>query len=135
MVGVMVCSVFFGVYTTHAQTGSVETGQQSGQIFPNPAKGNGTICTFLVMLLNLITEIGAIIGVLAIIACGFMFIVAQGNEDRLKKVKTAFLWTVLGVLLLLGASVIGHILITTVNAVLTAGGNNLPNQSDLTCTQ
>ena len=103
-------------------------------LYPNPLKGGGTLCDFLVMLLNIITEIGAIIGALVLIGVGFFYILARGNKDKLQTAHRAFLMSILGITLLLGASVLAHILITTVNAVLSAGGGAFANQSALTCT-
>ncbi len=99
----------------------------------NPLKNGGTLCDFLVTLLNIITEIGAVIGVLVLLGVGFFYILAQGNKEKLEAAHRAFLMSVLGITLLLGASVLAHILITTVNTVLSAGGGGFANQSALTC--
>ncbi len=130
ILSLLVLSVLFsiGIVFHSAQASASDVG-----LLPNTFKNGSTLCDFLVTLLNAITEIGAIIGVLVLIATGFYFVLAQGNKDKLQTAKRALLMAILGITLLLGASVFAHILITTVNAVLTAGGGGFANQSALTC--
>lgn len=73
-----------------------------------------TLCKVLTGILNLITQIGAIIAVILIIWSGFKFIFAQGNETKLTAAKKSFMTTIIGTALLLGASVIAEIVVKTV---------------------
>lgn len=71
----------------------------------NPlGSGTTTLTAFLTMVLGAATQIGAIVVVVAIIYCGFLFVVAQGNEEKLSKAKTALTWTLIGAAILLGAT-------------------------------
>ena len=118
--------------TTQSQAASSNTNTSGTGMDLNPFKG-GTLCDFLVTLLDIITEIAAIVGVLVLIGIGFYYILAQGNKEKLATAHRALLVSIIAITLLLGASVFAHILITTVNAVLAAGGGGFANQSALTC--
>lgn len=58
-------------------------------------------------ILDGVVEIGTIILTLALVYVGFLFVVAQGNEEKLKNARGALMWTVIGGLVLLGAKAIG----------------------------
>lgn len=80
----------------------------------NPLKYN-TLGEFIRALLNeAVIPIGGVLVVLAIIYCGFLFVTAQGNETKLQKAKTAFLWTVVGAAVLLGAAVLSDAVVNTI---------------------
>ena len=74
----------------------------------NPLKENFTSLPDFInfVLEKIVLPIGAVIAVFFIIFSGFLFVTAQGNEEKLAKAKTAFLWTAVGVLVLLGSIVI-----------------------------
>jgi len=76
----------------------------------NPLKENFTSLTAFInaILEKIVLPIGAVIAVFFIIFSGFLFVTAQGNEEKLAKAKTAFLWTAIGVLILLGSMVISN---------------------------
>lgn len=73
---------------------------------PNPLGPNTTLWTFINDILGLTIKIGFPIVVLAIVYSGFLFVTAQGNEKDLPKAKQAFMWTVIGAIVLLGAQAI-----------------------------
>jgi hypothetical protein len=73
----------------------------------NPLTGVGSLDEFIVKILEIVTKIGTPIAILAVIYSGFLFVKAQGNEAELTKAKEAFFWTIVGVLVLLGAKVLG----------------------------
>jgi hypothetical protein len=73
-----------------------------------------TLCKVLTGILDLITQVGAIIAVILIIWSGFQFIVAQGNPAKLTAAKKSFMTTILGTAVLLGASVIAEIVVKTI---------------------
>lgn len=77
----------------------------------------GSLPQLLDLALKAVVDIGAIFGVLAIVYCGFLFLQAQGNESKLEEAKTAFYWTVIGLAILLGASVLEAILTNTINGL------------------
>lgn len=84
--------------------------------FNNPLKYD-SIPAFLSALLDIVTIIMMPIIVVAIIYGGFLFIKAQGNETELTKVKSTFLWVLIGALLVLGASTLSRAIEGTVNEI------------------
>ncbi len=74
---------------------------------PNPLGATCTITQLLDKILTtVIVPIGAVAATIAIIYSGFLFVSAQGNEEKLQTAKTTFMWTVIGVAVLLGAKVL-----------------------------
>jgi type IV secretory pathway VirB2 component (pilin) len=78
----------------------------SGSSFPNPLTVNSFGELINKILEEVVLPIGAVIAVLFLIYSGFLFVTARGNEEKLSTAKRAFLWTVVGVAVLLGALVI-----------------------------
>lgn len=89
-------------------TGSSPDPTQTGTFsssFQNPLKVD-SLAEFLAEVLRILIMVAWPFIVLAVIYSGFLFVIAQGNEEKLKKAKTAFLWTIVGALLILGAQAI-----------------------------
>jgi threonine/homoserine/homoserine lactone efflux protein len=86
----------------------------------------GSLCELLAKLVTIITELGAIIGVLYLIYSGFRFIAAQGNKDEIKKAKASLINALFGVVILLGATVIVQIIIGTISSVLGGPTGSCP---------
>ena|SRR3989344_6167904 len=74
---------------------------------------NGFIQTFLVSVI----KIGIPIVALAIIYCGFLFVAARGNSEKLGKAKSALLYTLIGAAILLGSWAIAQLISDTVLAL------------------
>ena len=104
--------VFILPITSFAQGG----GEGAGLEITNPI-GSSTFTQFLGTLLDIIVIIAIPIVILAIIYVGFLFVTAQGNEDKISKAKKAIIWTLLGALLILGARVVATAIEGTVNAL------------------
>ncbi|MFC1756892.1 TrbC/VirB2 family protein [Patescibacteria group bacterium] len=68
--------------------------------------GNQTISGLVGSIAGIVTTIGGVVAVIFIIYSGFLFVSSRGNEEKLKKAKATFMWTVIGVAILLGANVI-----------------------------
>lgn len=108
--------------SSQSQTGPNPSSQsQTGSfIFQNPLKGTTNSIPQLVNnLFDAIIQIGLVFVVMAIIYSGLQFILAQGNEDKLKKARSVFLYTVIGGVILLGAGVITEVVCNTANQFLT----------------
>jgi len=71
----------------------------------NPLKV-GTLTEFVTTILGFVQTIGAIFVVLMLIFTGFKFVAAQGNSSKLQDARKSLMWTVLGALVLLGATAI-----------------------------
>ncbi len=85
----------------------------------NPLGSTCTLYDFFQKVLKVAEQIGGVIIVLAIIYTGFLFVKAQGNAEELETAKRAFVWTVIGALILLGATVLSTIIKNTIDAVNT----------------
>lgn len=99
----------------HAE-GGTQTNLQS--TIPNPFKTGGTLADlFTVIAEKIILPIGGVLAVLAFIYSGFMFVTARGDEGKIKTARTALLYTAIGTVILLGATVIAKVLDTTVQSL------------------
>lgn len=76
---------------------------------------------FLSGILNTIVDISLPILVLAIIYDGYLFVMSQGNPEKIEKAKQAITWTLLGAALVLGAFVIARVITGTFNNIKKAG--------------
>jgi hypothetical protein len=86
----------------------------------NPLGSTNTLAGFITKLLNdVVVPVGSVVLVLALIYCGFLFVVAQGNDSKLKEAKTAFFYTMIGGAVLLGASVLSSVVESTINSLRT----------------
>lgn len=72
---------------------------------------------FLKDFLDILIQIAFPFIVLAVIYTGFLFVKAQGNPEELQTAKRAFMWTVIGALLLLGAVAISELILGTINEI------------------
>ena len=79
----------------------------------NPIPYN-TINAFIKVLLEGVLKIGIPLVALAIIYCGFLFVSARGNTEKLTKAKDALLYTLIGAAILLGSWAIARLLSETV---------------------
>src|SRR3989344_4821921 len=80
----------------------------------NPLKGINSVPEFIKVLLEGVLKIGIPIVALALIYCGFLFVAARGNTEKLTKAKDAFLYTLIGAAILLGSWAIARLLLETV---------------------
>lgn len=72
-------------------------------------------------LLNAAILIGIPIAVLFIVLAGFKFVFAQGNPDALKKARHNFLYTVIGIAIFVGASLIATVITKTLSELGVKG--------------
>lgn len=85
----------------------------------NPLTGIDTFPLLIQTILeNIVVPIGGVIAVLFIIYSGFLFVTAQGNTEKLTKAKSAFLWAVVGGLILLGSWAIATGIENTMSAII-----------------
>jgi len=76
-----------------------------------------TIPEFINEIIKIVLTVGVPIVALAIIYTGFLFVKAQGNPDELVKAKKAFVFTIVGAAILLGAFVIANAIDKTVDDI------------------
>lgn len=79
----------------------------------NPLKAD-SVTKVLKSFFDILIQLGAVAVTLAIIYAGFLFVVAKGNPEELKKAKVTLYWTIIGSLVLLGAQVIADIIEKTI---------------------
>jgi len=89
---------------------------KSGKIC-NPLSTTDTLPELIVKILNGAVAIGIPIVALAIIYCGFLFVSARGNSEKLTKAKGSLLWTLVGAAILLGSLAIAKMISSTVTAL------------------
>lgn len=94
------------------------SGGATGQGLMNPLKNINSLWDLLAAILQLVVDIGWIFVTLMLIYVGFLFVAAQGNDEKLKNARSALVWTVIGGLILLGAQSIALFLKAT-GAALT----------------
>jgi heme/copper-type cytochrome/quinol oxidase subunit 2 len=110
-----------GVGGTVVQTSGNAGGLQNPLSF-------STIPQFLTAILGLMITVGSIVIVIMLVYVGFLFVTAQGAEEKIKEARHALLWTVIGALILLGAQAISTGIQATVSA-LGSGSTTTTTQS------
>ena len=90
----------------------------SAATFANPLNGITSVAGAIEALLRVAVYILFPIAVLFIVYSGLLFLIAQGNSDELKKAKLNFMWTVIGVTLLLGAWALALLIKGTIDPLL-----------------
>lgn len=103
---------------------SVDTGPSntvqttsSGGSLVNPLKNIDSLPKLLSVVIDGLLEIGVIVLILAFVWVGFSFVRAQGKAAELEKARSAFIWTVIGGAILLGAKAIATLVESTVQAL------------------
>lgn len=100
-------------------TGSNTSGIQGSNVkttIENPFKTGSTLVDFLKTIVNsVLLPVGAVVAVMCFIWAGFKFVTAQGDEGKIKEARGALLWTVIGTLVLLGATGIINVVADTIN--------------------
>ena len=82
----------------------------------NPIKYT-TISQFLAAMLDALSIIMLPFIILVLVYAGFLFVSAQGNEEKIKKARSIFFWTIIGALIILGASVLVGAIGGTINQI------------------
>lgn len=78
----------------------------------NPLKAK-SVSEVLALAVDLAIFIGGMLAVLVFIFIGFKFVLAQGNEAKLKSAKEWFLWAVVGTAILISSKVIVEVVRNT----------------------
>jgi hypothetical protein len=85
----------------------------------NPLAKNGvnSIPELIRIILEGALKIGIPIVALAVIYCGFLFVAARGNSEKLTKAKDALLYTIIGAAILLGSWAIAKMISVTITGL------------------
>src|SRR3990167_2089983 len=85
-----------------------------GGVICNPLGNTAVdIPGFIRILLTNAIRIGFPVVALAIIYCGFLFVAARGNEEKITKAKDALVYTLIGAAILLGSWAIAQLIQST----------------------
>ncbi len=113
----------FQPYLLYAQNfsgGGSNNGNSNTITLINPLGNNiNNLPAFIYMVLDIVFRIGAIMAVLVLMYVGFMFVSARGDTEKLETARRAFLWTVVGIALLLGGRLIASVIGNTITQVST----------------
>ena len=120
-------SVFIAVsilvpFSAHAVCPQTGTGSGAGSAVPSPCIENplgaaNTISAFVVKVLETVSTIGLIISPLFLIYVGYLFVSARGNETQIETARSALIWTVVGIGVLLGATLFSKVICGTINGL------------------
>ncbi|MEX0935109.1 MAG: PKD domain-containing protein [Candidatus Paceibacterota bacterium] len=80
----------------------------------NPLGSISTIPKFLEALLDRIVQIAIPIIIIFIIYSGFLFLVAQGNPEKISKAKKTLMWTLIGAAVIIGADILAKVIVGTI---------------------
>lgn len=84
----------------------------------NPLNSNfSSIPAFIAGALKALALIALPIITLFFVISGFMFVMARGNQEQLKKAKMNFLYVVIGTVLILGAWILATLIAGTVSEI------------------
>lgn len=115
---VLLTYAFFVPLVSFAQITIIPTPPcEAGKICNPLSSGAADIPSFIQTLLVGALRIGMPVIALAIIYCGFLFVAARGNPEKLTKAKDALLYTLIGAAILLGSWAIAQLISTTVLAL------------------
>lgn len=82
----------------------------------NPLQAD-SLYEFIVSILDAVLRFGTILIVLAIIYSGFLFVRAQGNDEKLKEAKDTFTYVMVGAAIILGSWVLAQIVDVTIRGI------------------
>ncbi len=83
----------------------------------NPIPGITSVGGLVMVLIRGLIKIGIPFLVIAIIWCGFLFVAAQGNPEKITKARDALLYTAIGAAVLLGSWGIAELITETVSGL------------------
>jgi mannose/fructose/N-acetylgalactosamine-specific phosphotransferase system component IID len=92
-------------------------GSQNDTTLSNPLGNVTSINDFIGKIIDLVLFVAVPVLVLVFIWLGFQFIMAQGNSTELEKVKRNLLYTLIGAAIVLGATVIKELLVSTFDSL------------------
>ncbi len=116
MFGGMASSVFAQAITpgtqTQQNTGAVSSNppNSNANSFPNPFAGDDktkSVVGFVTFILEkIVLPVALVVVIFAVIYSGYLFVTAQGNEEKLTEAKKTFFTVIIGSLIILGSVVI-----------------------------
>lgn len=90
----------------------------NGGRITNPVKVGSFPELLYVIWDKILIPIGTILVIMAFIYSGFLYVTAQGNQEKIKAAHQGFLWTAVGALVLLGSWAISQVICETVQEIV-----------------
>lgn len=87
---------------------------------PDPL-GIKNFCDLVKKLLDIVMAIGMPVAVFFLVWAGFMFIIARGSEEGLRKAKKNFQYVIIGIAVFLGAWTFAAVLSATIQTLDSSG--------------
>ena len=110
--------IFVPVFGLYAQGERVPPSDPYAGKIRDPLEGRfGSIPALIKGILEGVIKIGIPIIALAIVYCGFLFVFARGNSEKLTKAKDALLYTLIGAAILLGSLALATMIDVTIKAL------------------
>lgn len=100
---------------TNTTAGTGACGEEPGTL-KNPLKFCN-LSDLVTGILTAVVQLGAILLVFMLVWVGFLFVVAQGSPEKISSARSALIWTLIGGLILLGATAISEVIKATVNSI------------------
>lgn len=85
--------------------GSLVSVSYAQVVLDNPLNAD-SIIGLIEAIVDTVVVLGTIAAAIAIIWAGFLFVTAQGSEEKVSKARRIFIWTVIGVAIIVGAKII-----------------------------
>jgi len=85
-----------------------------GVTIPNPL-GTESFIDLINRVIDFLLKVAVPLAALVILYAGFLFLTAGGNEERVKSAKRAFLWAVVGIIILM----IARGMVTLIKTIIT----------------
>lgn len=83
----------------------------------NPLNNICSLSDLLAAILDGVVQIGSIFLTFMLVYVGFLFVAARGNAEKIQGAREALVWTVIGGLILLGATAIGLVIKATAGSL------------------
>ena len=88
-------------------------------VLDNPMTGINSIEELIAEILKIVVTIATPIAILAMIYSGFLFVKARGKPEELESAKTTLKYTIIGIVVLLGASLLATVIKGTITGLGT----------------
>lgn len=114
---IMGTNIVLALHGGGGSTGGTGGGGSTGVSvdIPNPFSGGDSLFALMKTIIDkVILPIGGVLAVLAFIYSGFLYVMAQGNESKIKEAHQALLWTSIGTAVLLGSWVLASVVCNTI---------------------
>ncbi len=117
-VAIIAFAIIMPTYFVGAATGTTP-GVKITTTIANPLRSQSIsdIPTLIAAILYIVLVIGVPIVAIAIVYSGFLFVIAQGNPEKITKARKAIMYTLIGGALLLGSWLIANAIGRTINDI------------------